>query len=355
MTELNTPEAVVDALEALYQEAVSALAGALTRYLQDGVPPSPEMTTSRAFCYPELRLTYAPDGPPPPFSRAFGKLSQAGVYVSTFTQPAFFREYLVEQLTPLMGDYDVTAEVMRSSSEIPYSYVWDQAQAEGLEDISPAELAKWFPAPDLMHSGDEVADGEIHAGGGSRPLAVFDGPRVDFSLKRLAHYCGTPVEQFQRYFLFTNYHRYVDEFCQWALTQIGEGGEYEALGVPGGAMVTRDDEEGRALIAAAPWRRYQMPAYHLMRKDGLESRSSTSASAPRTPRRSPITSPCCGPSAGSWSATAVACATRRRSATTSSPTRTCARTTCSTAFFRRRFPCPRWPRCRWRSRRPRRM
>ena len=158
--------------------------------------------------------------------------------MSSFTRPAFFGEYLAEQLRPLMRDYDVEVTVGRSSSEIPYPYVWDQADAAGLEDISPAEIAKWFPAPDLIHIGDELADGELHAEGDTRPLAMFDGPRVDFSLKRLAHYCGTPVEQFQKYVLFTNYHRYVDAFCDWALTQIGPAARTTRSGSPAGSRST---------------------------------------------------------------------------------------------------------------------
>ncbi|MEZ6013779.1 MAG: AMP nucleosidase [Planctomycetota bacterium] len=268
MSQLTSPEAVVDALELLYDDAVQALSSALTRYLRDGTPPSREERAGGVFCYPEVRIRYAPEGPPPPFSRAFGKLSQPGVYASTFTHPRFFRPYLLEQLEPLMRDYEVTVTVERSDAEIPYPYVWDQTQAAGLDDISAAELANWFPAPDLYHIGDEVADGEYQGTGATRPLAVFDGPRVDFSLKRLAHYCGTPVEQFQKFVLFTNYHRYVDAFCDWALTQLGPDGPYEALGVPGGLTITSDAVDGRALIDGAPWRSHQMPAYHLMRRDG---------------------------------------------------------------------------------------
>ncbi|MEL6246222.1 MAG: hypothetical protein AAFQ85_12805 [Pseudomonadota bacterium] len=137
-------------------------------------------------------------------------MSEAGVYVSTVTKPDFFRAYLTEQLIPLLRDYDVEVEVRRSSSEIPYAYVWDQGAAGGLDEISPAELARWFPSPRLQSIGDEVADGELFEAGDNRPLALFDAPRVDFSLNRLAHYSGTPAADFQQYVLFTNYHRYVD-------------------------------------------------------------------------------------------------------------------------------------------------
>src|SRR3546814_6862604 len=55
---------------------------------------------------------------------------------------------------------------------------------------------------------------------GERPLALFDGLRTDFSLARLKHYTGTPAEHVQRYILFTNYHRYVDEFVAWACAEL---------------------------------------------------------------------------------------------------------------------------------------
>ena len=38
-----------------------------------------------------------------------------------------------------------------------------------------------------------------------------------------AHYTGTAPEHFQRFILFTNYHRYVDEFVDWAGRQLGHG------------------------------------------------------------------------------------------------------------------------------------
>ena len=268
MTKLTTPEAVVDALEGLYSEAVEALSGALDLYLHKGTPPDAKLRDSGIFCYPQIRLTYDPDGPPPPISRAFGKMSEAGTYISSFTRPDFFRAYLIEQLTPLMRDYEIDVFVERSGQEIPYAYVWEQGQAEGLEEISPAELARWFPSPKLEDIGDEVADGELFEPYDTHPLALFDAPRVDLSLKRLQHYTGTPVEHFQHYVLFTNYHRYVDAFCDWALTQIDGDSHYTSLSVPGGLEVSTVTDTTRAEIDATPWRRFQMPAYHLRAPNG---------------------------------------------------------------------------------------
>lgn len=265
---MTDPNAIVDELEALYRSSVSALTDALDRFLREGQPPDGEARAAGAFCYPELVVHYDPDGPPPPISRAFGKMSEAGVYAATMTKPGFFREYLVEQLTPLLRDYDVGVEVRRSTSEIPYAYVWDQGQAEGLEEISPAELVRWFPSPKLQHIGDEIADGELYAPGDQRPVSLFDAPRVDFSLNRLQHYSGTSAGDFQQYVLFTNYHRYVDAFCDWAVERLRQPGPYTELSVPGGLSITAQTERAHDAIDGSPWRRFQMPAYHLKTANG---------------------------------------------------------------------------------------
>jgi AMP nucleosidase len=103
----------------------------------------------------------------------------------------------------------------------------------------------------------------------ARPLALFDGPRTDFSLARLRHYTGTAPEQFQNFVLFTNYVRYVDEFVQFAITALrAPDSPYTGLSVPGGVYGPGDLADAEAQIAAGTWRRYQMPAYHLMAKGG---------------------------------------------------------------------------------------
>eukprot|EP01034_Spumella_vulgaris_P005235 gene5235-6684_t len=69
--------------------------------------------------------------------------------------------------------------------------VRDQSGDIAMADVSASEIARWFPTTELAHIGDEVADGLwdpiLEA---SRPLALFDGLRTDFSLARLKHYSG---------------------------------------------------------------------------------------------------------------------------------------------------------------------
>ena len=114
--------------------------------------------------------------------------------------------------------------------------------------------------------GDEIADGLWSPERSTvRPLTLFDGPRTDFSLARLAHYTGSPVEGIQSYVLFTNYHRYVDEFVRWGAAQLGESSSpFQSLVCPGGVVITADTPDPVRAAAESPWRRHQMPAYHLI-------------------------------------------------------------------------------------------
>src|SRR3546814_14903830 len=93
--------------------------------------------------------------------------------------------------------------------------------------------------------------------------------RTDFSLARLKHYTGTPPEHVQRFVLFTNYHRYVDEFVAWACGELEKGGRYHALSGAGGVYVTPGTADSAKMIADSAWRKHQMPAYHLMAPDQI--------------------------------------------------------------------------------------
>src|SRR3546814_6302753 len=93
---------------------------------------------------------------------------------------------------------------------------------------------------------------------GVRPLALFDGLRTDFSLARLQHYTGTPPEHVQRFVLFTNYHRYVDEFVAWACGELEKGGRYHALSGAGGVYVTPGTADSAKMIADSAWCKHQI-------------------------------------------------------------------------------------------------
>ncbi|WP_312490092.1 AMP nucleosidase [Sphingomonas sp.] len=258
---------IVEELDRLYTASVTRLQDALTAYLKDGTAPSLEARAQGCFAYPEIRLVYRGEGGRPTPMRSFGRLVSAGDYRISVTKPALFKDYLVEQLTLLMEDYDVTVEAVPGRQEIPFPYVLDPGHALSLDTVSAAELARFFPATELAHIGDEIADGLWMTADGNRPLALFDGLRTDFSLARLRHYTGTPPEHCQRYVLFTNYHRYVDEFVRWGASQLGEGSRFTALSGAGGIVIERPEDVDK-IVTDSAWRRHQMPAYHLVAKDG---------------------------------------------------------------------------------------
>ena len=260
---------VVDQLADIYDESVANLREALSAYVSQGTIPNPRARAKGCFAYPELRIDYAGKLPRPNLARAFARLNQPGTYASSIARPALFRAYLVDQLEHLSRDYDVKIRVGRSASEIPYPYVLEDSGIE-IGAIRASELAQHFPSNELVHIGDEIADGVWNAPPDcARPLALFDGPRTDFSLARLKHYTGTPAEHFQHYVLFTNYVRYVDEFVGVAIDALRrKDSRFTGLSVPGALYERGELTDAEAQIAAGQWRRHQMPAYHLMAEGG---------------------------------------------------------------------------------------
>ena len=70
--------------------------------------------------------------------------------------------------------------------------------------------------------------------------------------------------------MLTNYHRYVDQFAHWAAAQITGDTPFTSLSLPGGSAIRRGmgAEEMSRVLDAAPWHKFQMPAYNLSRGDG---------------------------------------------------------------------------------------
>ena len=260
MTEKHIAELV-----RVYELAVATLQADIAAFAAHGTLPPADRRESRAWCYPEVRVHYAGEQTANNYTRAFGRLAHPGSFATTVTRPALFADYLTEQLGLLSEDYSIEIEIGRSAQEIPFPYVIDANS--GLGTVSPQEIARHFPTTELALIGDELADGmDISSDDGSHPLALFDALRTDFSLARLAHYTGTRIEDFQRFILFTNYHRYVDEFVDWAGMHLGDE-EFVALTGAGGLELTTKTKNARSKLSDTAWRRHQMPAYHMIRPD----------------------------------------------------------------------------------------
>jgi len=260
---VDSAEAAVDRLAALHQQATSALRSALKQYLKDRTSPGADRC---AFRYPELRLTYHCQGEVPSSVRAYAKVQVPGTYAITVTQPEAFRNYLLDQLRPLMSDFTVTVEVGPSQANIPYPYVVEQGDELGASGVTAAELARVFPSTDLSAANDGTADGLYDwENQDPLPLALFDAARTDFSLRRLVHYTGSDWRHVQPWILLTNYHRYVDQFIRHGLNMLQADSRFQRMVLPGNVVVERGMSEGemQAIIESVVWHRFQMPAYHL--------------------------------------------------------------------------------------------
>src|SRR5438270_7203710 len=258
-------QTVVDQLAAIYDESVTNLRRREPATTAEGTAPDASARSKGAFAYPELRIESAGKVPVSAPTRACARLNQPGTYATSIARPELFRDYLVDQLEHLARDYDVKISVGRSASEIPYAYVIENSGIQ-VGSIGTAELSRYFPSNELVHLGDEIADGVwVSAPDQPRPLALFDGPRTDFSLARLRHYTGTPPEHVQQFVLFTNYVRYVDEFVDVAIDTLRrKDSRFTALSVPGAVYEPGELTDAESQIAAGQWRRHQMPAYHIM-------------------------------------------------------------------------------------------
>ncbi|MEM6909355.1 MAG: AMP nucleosidase [Pseudomonadota bacterium] len=257
-------------LQSHYSDAVAELRADVIAFGRNGTLPPDRKRKDGSYAYPQLTLHYtgagATGGQPTDRSRAFGRLEQPGTYTSTITRPDLFAPYLKEQLALIAAEYEIDVSVSRSRQEIPFPYVLDGEAGAAMVGIAPQDIAQHFPSTDLALIGDELADGIEFDEQQAMPLSLFDGLRTDYSLARLEHYTGTVPEDFQQFILFTNYHRYVDEFVDWAARKIGSEG-YTALTGPGGLDLHEATENAHELLSDTAWRKRQMPAYHLQRED----------------------------------------------------------------------------------------
>ncbi len=269
---------IVKQLKDLYATAVSALQADLHAYLEKKERPSRNLRKAGRYCYPKLTVVWKGvdedddedhtiGNRHPLVNRAYARFSRPGTYSSSITRPDIFGDYIEEQLSLIMKDYGAECRVSLSDQEIPYPYVLDGAGLD-LNSVSASDLSRHFPATELALIGNEVADGiDFMDDHGHRPLALFDGLRTDFSLARLKHYTGTPAEHTQGYILMTNYNRYVDVFVAYAIEQLKKpDSPYYALSCCGNFTITKDTPNPEELIANSPWRKHQMPAYHLLAK-----------------------------------------------------------------------------------------
>lgn len=242
----KTADAAFSAVERIY----AAHIGFLQHRFQDFAKGQLKAGRVRA-CYPYVKIETV-------LARrhdsrlSYGFASRPGVYGTTLTRPDIFARYYREQFRLLIKNHDVAIEVGVSDTPIPIHF----ALGEGFHleaDLSGdqlSELPNIFDVPNLDIMDDEIANATyVGHPDAPEPLSLFTAPRVDISLQRLKHYCGTQAGQFQNYILFTNYQFYIDEFIKIGKEKEGKDGYGEFI-----------QPSGKRL--------HQMPAFHLTRADG---------------------------------------------------------------------------------------
>jgi AMP nucleosidase len=219
-------------------------------------------------CYPMLRLTVKPDQLVYDARPSYGTIAYAGTYSSTLTRPDIFAAYYEAQIERLMKYHHTPVAVSLSDRAIPLPFVLEEATAN-IDVADLRALSSIFTLPDLSRIDDSIANGTHRPlPGADSPLSLFSAERVDLALQRLHHYTGTDPRHFQRFVLFTNYQRYVDAFIRLGHETMEKGGkeDYSAFVEPGNRIWTSGNH-GNPSSDRAPLP--QMPAYHLVRADGL--------------------------------------------------------------------------------------
>ena len=217
-----------------------------------------------AACYPYLGVTVEQGDLVFDARPSYGTLPYAGTYGTTLTRPDLFAGYYRDQIELLLRYHKVPVFVGVSDRTIPLPFVIEEATADiSVEDLRA--LQNVFQFPSLSQIDDSIANGTyVSPPGTPLPLSHFTAERIDLALQRLHHYTATDPRHFQRFVLFTNYQRYVDEFADYGRQQVRESEDYVAFVEPGDAAPANRQPAARQSPAQP-----QMPAFHLVREDGL--------------------------------------------------------------------------------------
>ena len=258
----DSAEAAVARLAAIYAEGCNLLGEHFERFAAGA--KDLEKADAR---YPAVWIEVPPGADGERGGLSYGAVPEAGAYSAVLTNPELFHSYYAEQLQLLLDNHGGPLWVGISSRQIPLTFALETLTAD-LRHEQVADLSRHFHMPDLAEIDDNVANGTYrYITGKPKPLALFSAERVDYSLSRLSHYSGTSPRHFQRFVLFTNYQRYVDEFIEFGMGEIERGDTFRAFVEPGNAVHVNSRLSDVPSSGERATKPSQMPAYHLV-KDG---------------------------------------------------------------------------------------
>jgi AMP nucleosidase len=248
-------------IQKIYSDSVSTIQDAFTKAI-DGHSDAINITSG---CYPYLGFRIENKDLYNDPRVSYGAVTEPGLYGGTLTRPDHFQEYYREQIQLILERHKVPVVIGRSSWAIPLPFAVEHSPSDLASD-QLWQVKNAFVLPNLSRIDDNGPNCTAPSTY-IRPISLFTGERVDFSLHRLHHYTGTQTEHFQSFILLTNYQRYIDAFIDFSIKELKrEGSEYMEFVGPGGIHVTRENPTIEACQKAANLP--QMPAYHLKRVDG---------------------------------------------------------------------------------------
>lgn len=258
----DTPEAAIERLREIYRQSLGRI-----RDRWQAFGDGDRTSTFVPACYPYIGIEVEAGDVRRDLSLAYGQLSEPGTYGTTIADPDMLISYFTEQLTLLGETYGKPFWVGISDRPIPLPFAIEQASVDiSADDVQ--DIQRIFPMPDLSVINDAISNGQqMPDPSGPKPLSLFSAERTDYSMVRLRHYTGTDPAHFQRYLLFTNYQRYVDEFVEYGHAQIASGGgNYQHMIEPGNVVHSADGAP-ELPEGTKPAHLPQMPAYHLVGPD----------------------------------------------------------------------------------------
>ena len=264
------PDEAVDRLEALHAAASNALRDALERYLATGVAADAggarPLPLSRAAPRPTR-----PTGPLPAIKRAYAKFQGRGVYATTVTQPAFFRALPPGAAPPARRA--ITARRSRSASsrqEIPYPYVFERgdelARGASLGGRARAPFPDAAPRRRRRRGRGRDLDHRRRASRGRSRSSTRCA-----STTRCAASCTTPAPTGARSSpgscspTTTATSTSSSAGRSSSSPRTGRSSSSCCPAASRSAAGTTPRAASRR-VAASPWHRFQMPAYHLVRE-----------------------------------------------------------------------------------------
>ena len=259
LTEIQEHEEAESAwkhLDELYRQQLGSTERRLTQFRNHE-----ETNLAENGCYPFVGISVGPELYRHNERLAYGNLPHPGSFGVTITNPLLFKTYYLQQFQRLLR-YGRKLVTGVSPDVIPLPFATDSAGV-GLSRDDASRLHTTFHFPNLAHIDDTIVDEEFEVGlHGIEPLSLFQAERVDLSLMRLRHYTGTEPRHFQRFVLFTNYQRYVEEFIEWGIDQVRNGDTYREFVQPGNVVEYNPRFLDRANEGKEPRFLPQMPAYH---------------------------------------------------------------------------------------------